>query len=502
MTPQYYKNTLQPVDLDKEALLDTLAKLQTSIRHGIELIQTECPPPDPREERGPGTVYNGSLGIAHMFLRLERQTPYITGENQPPLPNLQMLADFYNSQHQLRLGKLSPLGSESLGAPVTRMLTACSSKTTPINHRDITMLHEATQAAIDDGSTPGADEALFGRVGLLWAILNLRRCKVDDEGAKAGLNLVFENVQVLVDLLVDTGKAGAHNYARDNGHQGVLPLMWVWHDRYYLGAIHGVAGILTILLSCEPNELERDDQPSHNHLPLIAETITKLSTLCVSHNGHLPSSLPPRSTSRSSPLVQICHGTPGLLLLLAKARRNPHIVSTYWKPEWDEAIKLGTETVWNEGLLSKGGGLCHGIAGNAWPLLALHGCYFNSALEAATLGDNGSQEGSPAPLSADDFLAKALAFLLHARETPPFKSDSGPSQQPYRMPDSPYSLFEGLAGTICAWAEACVVITTRFRKLEKLERGELPRRGDIEKQDEDELGIPGLGGLGQPRGLL
>lgn len=70
------------------------------------------------------------------------------------------------------------------------------------------------------------------------------------------------------------------------------------------------------------------------------------------------------------------------------------------------------------------------------------------------------------------------------------------------MPDTPYSLFEGLAGTICAWAEACVVITTRLRKLEKLERAGINIKGDIDKEDEYELGIPGLGGVGQPRGLL
>lgn len=63
MPPQYFKNTLEPVDLDKEALLDILAQLQASIRRGIEQIQSECPPPDPHDQRGFGSIYNGSLGI-------------------------------------------------------------------------------------------------------------------------------------------------------------------------------------------------------------------------------------------------------------------------------------------------------------------------------------------------------------------------------------------------------------------------------------------------------
>ncbi|KAK9426982.1 hypothetical protein V1505DRAFT_98860 [Lipomyces doorenjongii] len=80
------------------------------------------------------------------------------------------------------------------------------------------------------------------------------------------------------------------------------------------------------------------------------------------------------SSSRSSPPV-LTHCSPGILLLLACARTNAHLTSDFWQPEWDEAIRWATERVWEEGLLSKGGSLCHGIAGNAWPLLLLHNCF-------------------------------------------------------------------------------------------------------------------------------
>lgn len=180
-----------------------------------------------------------------MFLRLERQAPYITEEDQTPLPDLRKFAQAYTSQHHLRLGRLSPLGSESLGAPVTRILSACSAlrsdKSGPNEHervhnRDIIMLREATQAAIDQGTTAGGDEALYGRVGLLWAILNLRQCHIENERFLAEMGPVFENMQKLVDLIMDTGKLGVNEYASDQGRQDNLPLMWMWHDRYYLGA--------------------------------------------------------------------------------------------------------------------------------------------------------------------------------------------------------------------------------------------------------------------------
>ena len=192
------------------------------------------------------------------------------------------------------------------------------------------------------------------------------------------------------------------------------------------------------------------------------DTITALSKLCISHNGHLPTSIPESQAShRTSPLVQLCHGTPPLLYLLGQVQNNNNLVDSYKKPEWAEAIRLGTERIWQEGLLSKGGGLCHGIAGNAWPWLVLH--------------DGFKYEPRPfqgRTWSGDHFLSQALAFLIEATKTPPFGTS-----EVYRMPHKPYSLFEGLAGTICAWAEACVVIVTRLRMVEVEDSREWPWDG-------------------------
>ena len=275
-----------------------------------------------------------------------------------------------------------------------------------------------------------------------------------------------------------------------------------------------IAGILTILLQCEIGEL--DDGAARNYLPLISGTITGLCRICIANNGHLPTSTPPRSSSRPSHLVQLCHGSPGLLVLLASARRNA-ILSTYWQPEWDKAIYLGTESVWEEGLLSKGGSLCHGLTGNAWPLLMLHDCFeytkdLPGAKPAMVLEDtsptkSNSSNISSQALSGDYFLSKALTFLRLAQECPPYSSDLGiKSSYHFRMPDCPYSLYEGLAGMVCAWAEACAVIQARLRKLEIDGAGEEAvnkLKGDeiFENFMLQQLGIPGFGGQG-PSGLL
>ena len=118
-----------------------------------------------------------------------------------------------------------------------------------------------------------------------------------------------------------------------------------------------IAGILSILLQA-PRSLVTP------HLTSFVACITALCSLTVKNHGHLPSSLPVRS--RSHNLVQICHGSPGLLLLLAIFRtRFPQ----EWRKEWDTAEEFANEALWKEGLVLKGLGICHGVAGNAWPWL-------------------------------------------------------------------------------------------------------------------------------------
>src|ERR1700748_549460 len=80
-----------------------------------------------------------------------------------------------------------------------------------------------------------------------------------------------------------------------------------------------LAGIFSILLDPKLGGLYPTIESSYAD---VADSITILCNICVSNKGHLPMSIPPWPSSRSDPLLQICHGTPGLLLLLASAGRN------------------------------------------------------------------------------------------------------------------------------------------------------------------------------------
>ena len=105
-------------------------------------------------------------------------------------------------------------------------------------------------------------------------------------------------------------------------------------------------------------------------------------------------------------LVQFCHGAPGPLLMYVKA------YEVLGGPRDLALAEQAADVVWERGLLRKGNGLCHGVAGNAYCFLSLYRCTGN-----------------------DKFLWRARQFALAA------ESHEVLDQQ--RRPDSPYSLFEG-----------------------------------------------------------
>lgn len=187
-------------------------------------------------------VNNGLQGIALAFLRLDRQNASlaeaggssidfreIAQQRIPPQgPNIELLP-----------GRLSPIGSSSpLAACVVRILAAASYGI-KVNADDIELLQEAVNVALQNGPIVphggrmmGGDEVLFGRAGLLWAILNIREHRLDDQ-TRAALQPIFDAVPNLIDAMVDAGRQGRKDYVDKNGSEEALPLMWTWMEGHY-----------------------------------------------------------------------------------------------------------------------------------------------------------------------------------------------------------------------------------------------------------------------------
>ena len=186
------------------------------------------------------------------------------------------------------------------------------------------------------GDERGSDEWLYGRSGYLYLLRMLRR--FSSAPAVAYLRWLIDGaINKTVARIMDDWRAYP-------GGQG-----WMWHGKKYLGAVHGVAGIVAqVVLSCRatgapiPGDLEG----------IVSELLDQqLDT------GNWPSS----KDGLRDDLVQFCHGAPGVIVSLISIRDSfPSL-----RHRIDSACTRGRQVVEQRGLLTKAPSLCHGIGGNA-----------------------------------------------------------------------------------------------------------------------------------------
>lgn len=244
------------------------------------------------------------------------------------------------------------------------------------------------------------DEILFGRAGYLFALLYVQK-----HISRDCINPTI--IKMVIDSLIKSGLRLAKK------EKWKCPLMYKWHDKHYLGAAHGVSGILYMLLQ-EFASLTPDERTN-----LIKPTIDFLMTLKFP-SGNYPSSI----GNKSDRLIHWCHGAPGFIHLFAMAYKVFGDES-YLR----EALSCG-DVIWERGLLKKGYGICHGVSGNGFSFLLLY------------------------RITKDPiYLYRAVKFAEWCFEM---------EKRKCRTPDRPMSLFEGLAGPIYYFASLLNIETAAF----------------------------------------
>uniref|UniRef100_A0A8C5VT83 LanC-like protein 2 n=1 Tax=Microcebus murinus TaxID=30608 RepID=A0A8C5VT83_MICMU len=109
-------------------------------------------------------------------------------------------------------------------------------------------------------------------------------------------------------------------------------------------------------------------------------------------------------------LVHWCHGAPGVVHMLMQAYK------VFREEKYLKEAMECSDVIWQRGLLQKGYGICHGTAGNGYSFLSLYQ------------------------------LTQDKKYLYRACKFAEWCLDYG--AHGCRIPDRPYSLFEGMAGTI------------------------------------------------------
>ncbi|XP_076266450.1 glutathione S-transferase LANCL1-like [Rhynchophorus ferrugineus] len=232
------------------------------------------------------------------------------------------------------------------------------------------------------------NEYLYGRTGYLYALLFVNK-HVSPPPFSGTV------IRSVITTILSCGE----NLARHLKMEKECPLMFEWHESKYLGAAHGISGIIYLLLQAKEYLLEGELND------LIKPTIAYLTTLRFP-TGNFPSSIGP---GKKDKYVQWCHGAPGFLYMYCAAYRVfGDQLYVY------NALKCA-DIIWWRGLLKKGYSLCHGVAGNAYCFLEL----FQTTKE-------------------EKHLYRAIKFAEYCLDYT--------EQREECTPDRPMSLFEGISG--------------------------------------------------------
>uniref|UniRef100_F1L4V0 LanC-like protein 3 n=1 Tax=Ascaris suum TaxID=6253 RepID=F1L4V0_ASCSU len=238
----------------------------------------------------------------------------------------------------------------------------------------------------------GDDEMLVGRAGFLAAVLNLRLVLKEEILSDIRLKAIINKV-------LESGRT----YARR--HRSPSPLMYQYYGTEYLGAAHGLMGILQMLLSF-PNLL---DAQAVRDIEASLDWLLSIQTA----SGNFPTASDEIGYDRGEDeLVHWCHGATGAVSLMI-------VAYLYFRNEkFLQSARRALDLIWRKGVLHKGPGICHGVAGSGYAFLL----YYRLTHE-------------------QEYLDRARCFAaIFCDES--FKARA-------RTPDSPFSLFEGIAGSLC-----------------------------------------------------
>jgi len=318
------------------------------------------------------------------------------------------------------------------------------------------------------------NEWLYGRAGFLHGLLLLRQRlqfwnnRSSANSLPTGLSVVNASgilnsrIEACYQAIIASGLQYAKQVnQRDRRFEKPIPIMWNWYGDDYLGAAHGVCGILHQLLNAVHQCYKPGGgatgifQQPQSLLDMIMKSMDWLIQECRmgvygrgqgnwtsatrvdKWQGNFPSCLGEEEAS----LVHFCHGAPGFVMLFAFAARLlayfakkcPEFAAqaTYFatKAQVYRAVaeSLG-ELVYEYGVLKKGPGLCHGTAGNGFCFLSLF------RLHNARLFPDSQKNGDTI---SNKWLNRAWEYFQIG-----YRVESELSN-----PDHPFSLFEGIAGT-------------------------------------------------------
>ncbi|XP_064615891.1 LOW QUALITY PROTEIN: lanC-like protein 3 [Liolophura sinensis] len=350
----------------------------------------------PEPDNSGGGLYVGNAGLAYMFYYLSK-IKHLSAKREKYLEKameyLEQAIAHINSKScrdpvtSFIIGKT---GVYAVGSVILNEIGSDKSSKMAVQFAQVANVCKTAGDFLGCGS----DELFIGRAGYLCGVLFLHKA--------LGRKVVGDkDIHGVCAAIVKSGR----DYAKT--HHSPCPLMYAYYKAECLGAAHGLSSILQMLLSF-PDYLQSDPATEAD---VKASVDFMLSLEQPNFNYALAMDEVGAPRSEADQLVHWCHGAPGIILF-----GRAYVL---WKEErfLEACVRCG-EITWKCGLLRKGPGICHGVAGNGYVFLLL----FRLTKDPKYL-----------------YRAQKFAEFIF---TPDFKSGA-------RRPDTPYSLYEGWAGTAC-----------------------------------------------------
>ena len=283
-------------------------------------------------------------------------------------------------------------------------------------------------------------ELLYGITGYLYSLLFLKKYLLSKK-------IPFPNEEKILNetikkIFFELIKKGIDNMSLYHWNKCLLfPFPLNYEDSYlYLGAAHGLIGVLYILLctiKMYPNLLTYED---NNISPLIKQNFGNLQKLLILNlnyvkslqiksSGNFPDDVEGKEYDDK---VHFCHGCVGAVHLFLLADE------LFPSNNFKDVAKKCNKCLWERGLLYKGNGVCHGMSGICYSLMKLYS------------------------YTKDELYLKETFGIAYGTFDPNIQQLVSEYVDPQRkakgIPDTPYSLMEGDGGLLIMYYDLISLI--------------------------------------------
>ncbi|KAI3388796.1 hypothetical protein SNEBB_010784, partial [Seison nebaliae] len=362
MTRRYFKNPHIDNEQPKPNLDYDLIRLgRKALEHAVTVHR---PPHD-------GYLYVGRLGVCYTFfhvlnglIKRYKETGDMSQEFVEQIDHF--IDDALNNMEALRRRERTSIQLNfMLGSAAVNVIRIMQSVTCNVNMDKIANYvdhyMEIGEYIVANPSKLPANEILYGKAGYLIGFYSMEKRLSPNHSHLINEERADRIKFAISNILLQEGR----NYSRK--HQHSSPLMWEYYKAEYLGAAHGVAGIISVLLINSKyfkNSIEFEK--------LIGGTIRFIISL--RNKSPIGNIAPSVSEALSKPteteLIHWCHGAPGMIPMMILGIK--HLKDDNVRNNIRVAMNDLGNVIWEYGLLRKGPGLCHGIIGNAYMLLLIY----------------------------------------------------------------------------------------------------------------------------------